>query len=320
MATTQTNESSNLPVKLLTDESYKSRSLRQRSLSRFLRHRMAVTGGVMLLLIFAYVTFGAFLYTEAQANFNDTSRRLQAPSVEFPFGTDTIGRNIMARTIYGGQISLLIGIFAVIVETSVGVTIGLVSGYYGGWIDAILMRVTEAMLSIPQLLILLVVAKFMGTKIPTIQLLGRTFSGSVIIIIVIIGLTSWMGLARIVRSGVLSIKESEYIVAARALGAPNRRIIFSHIIPNTLAPVLVAATLGVANAITTEAYISFLGFGVQAPTATWGNMLEGSRQYIEGAPWLWIFPGLMILLTVMGINFVGDGLRDAFDPRSDSKI
>jgi peptide/nickel transport system permease protein len=139
----------------------------------------------------------------------------------------------------------------------------------------------------------------------------------VIVIILIIGLTSWMSLARIVRSTVLSLRETEFVEAARALGATNFRIIFSHILPNTLAPVIVAATLGVAGSILSEAYISFLGLGVQAPTATWGNMLEDARQFIEDAPWLWIFPGLFIVLTVMSINFVGDGLRDALDPRSD---
>ncbi|MBC8171737.1 MAG: ABC transporter permease [Anaerolineae bacterium] len=320
MATTQTTDSSSRPVRLTTDEPRPANGLLQRSMRRFFKHRMAVTGSIMLTLIFIYVIGGTLFFSEATANFNDTGRRLQPPSAEFPFGTDTIGRNILARTIYGGQISLMIGVIAVAVSVSVGMTIGVLSGYYGGWIDAILMRLTEAMLSIPSLLLLLVMAKFMGGKIPNIDLLGRTFSGSVVVIILIIGLTSWMGLARIVRSSVLAIKSSEFIVAARALGAPNRRIILAHIIPNTLAPVIVSATLGVAGAILSEAYISFLGVGVQAPTATWGNMLEGSRQYIENSPWLWMCPGFLILITVMSINFVGDGLRDALDPRSDNKI
>lgn len=280
---------------------------------------MAVMGSLILLGIVLFVTVGSAFFSERDANFNDTRRRLQSPSNAHPFGTDTIGRDILARSIYGGQISLLIGITAVTMMVAVGTTVGVLTGYFGGVVDSILMRFTEAMLSIPSLLLLLVMARFFAGKIPQQQLLGRSFSGSVIVIILVIGLTSWMGLSRIVRSTVLSLRESEFVVAARALGATNRRIILMHILPNTLAPVIVAATLGVAGAILSEAYISFLGLGVQAPTATWGNMLEGSRQYIETAPWLWAFPGLLIILTVMSINYVGDGLRDALDPRSDNK-
>jgi peptide/nickel transport system permease protein len=293
-------------------------SLFRRSLRRFFRHRMAVVGLSILLGIVIFVIGGTIFFSEADANFNDTSRRLQGPSTAHPMGTDTIGRDILARAIYGGQISLIIGLTAVSVAVFMGTMVGTLSGYYGGLVDSILMRVTEAMLSIPSLLLLLVMAKFFAGRIPQQMILGRTFSGSVIVIIVIIGLTSWMYLARIVRSNVLSLRETEYVQAARAIGARDLRIIRQHILPNTLAPIIVAATLGVANAILQEAYISFLGMGVQAPTATWGNMLEGSRQYIDQAPWLWIFPGLLIVLTVMSINFVGDGLRDAFDPRSDN--
>ncbi|MBN1965288.1 MAG: ABC transporter permease, partial [Anaerolineae bacterium] len=174
--------------------------------------------------------------------------------------------------------------------------------------------------SIPTLLLLLVMAKFFSGRISDITVLGRTFSGSVIVIIVIIGLTSWMYLARIVRSSFLSLKEQEFITAARCLGVSDRRIILVHILPNTLAPIIVAATLGVASAILQEAYISFLGMGVRPPTATWGSMLDGAHNYIDDAPWLWIFPGLLIVLTVMSINFVGDGLRDALDPRAEKKV
>jgi len=172
------------------------------------------------------------------------------------------------------------------------------------------------MLNIPEIFLLIVMAKFFGGKIPTVSMLGREFSGSVVVIVVIIGLTSWMYLARIVRAQFLSLKENEFILAARATGTSTRGIIFRHIMPNSMAPIVVAATLGVANAILAEAYISFLGLGVQPPTATWGNMLDGSINYIESAPWLWFFPGMLILLTVLSINFLGDGLRDALDPRS----
>ncbi|MCU0498540.1 MAG: ABC transporter permease [Anaerolineae bacterium] len=296
------------------------RSQMNRVARRFLRHRLAVTGSVMLIAIMLYVTLGALIFTEAQANYNDTSRRLEAPSTQHPFGTDTIGRDILARTIYGGQISLLIGVFAVSVSVTVGVMVGVVSGYYGGWIDGLLMRFTEAMLCIPSLLLLLVISKFLGGRIPDVNFLGREFSGSVIVIIAIIGLTSWMYLARIVRASVLSLKQAEFIVAAEALGAPTRRVILAHILPNILAPVIVSATLGVAGAILSEAYISFLGLGVKPPTATWGNMLDGASRFIAEAPWLWLCPGVLILITVMSINFVGDGLRDALDPRSDNKV
>ena len=289
-------------------------SLRQMIWRRFRRHKMAMAGAVMLVLLTVYSFGGTLFFTEADANYTDTSERLQPPSREHPLGTDAVGRDILARTIYGGQISLLIGLSAAAIEVIAGVLIGALAGYYGGLLDGLLMRFTEAMFTIPQLFLLLVMAKFFSGKIPAVQILGRTFSGSVIVIVAIIGLTSWMYLARIVRADFLSLKEREFIVAANTIGTRNRAIIFRHILPNTMAPIIVAATLGVANAILAEAYISFLGLGVQPPTATWGNMLEGAYNYVLSAPWLWIFPGLLILLTVMSINSLGDGLRDALDP------
>ena len=283
---------------------------------RFRRHKMALAGVVMLVLLVLYAIAGTFWFSEADANYTDTRLRLQAPSADHPFGTDTVGRDILARTIYGGQISLLIGLSAVIVQVIVGVLVGAIAGYYGGWVDSVLMRFTEGMFNIPSIPLLLVMAKFFAGKIPTVQFLGRTFSGSVVVIIAIIGLTSWMYLARIVRANFLSLKEREFVLAAHTIGTPNMAIIFQHIMPNSIASIIVAATLGVANAIISEAYISFLGLGVQPPTATWGNMLDGAYNYIETAPWLWIFPGTLIVFTVLSINFVGDGLRDALDPRA----
>jgi len=283
---------------------------------RFKRHKMAVFGAIMLVVLILYSTVGAVFYTEAEANYTDTKIRLEAPSAEHPFGTDVIGRDILARTIYGGQISLMIGLTAVIVQVFVGVLIGAVAGDYGGWIESVLMRFTEAMFNIPSLPLLLVLSKMLADKIPTVSVLGREFSGSVVVIIAVIGLTSWMSLARIVRANFLSLREQEFVTAAHCIGANNRSIIFEHILPNTMAPIIVAATLGVANAIISEAYVSFLGVGVLPPTATWGNMLNGAYNYIDRAPWLWIFPGLLIVLTVLSINFVGDGLRDALDPRA----
>jgi peptide/nickel transport system permease protein len=291
-------------------------SLSQLAWRRFQRHKPAMIGLVVLTLLVLYALAGTIFVSEKYANFNDTSLRLQGPSAAHPFGTDSIGRDALARTIYGGQISLMIGLTAVIVETFLGILVGALAGYYGGLVDSVLMRITEAMLNIPEIFLLIVMAKYFGGKIPELNLFGRTFSGSVVVIVLIIGLTSWMYLARIVRAQFLSLKENEFVLAARATGTSNLRIIFLHILPNSIAPIVVSATLGVANAILAEAYISFLGLGVQPPTATWGNMLDGANNYIESAPWLWFFPGLLILLTVLSINFLGDGLRDALDPRS----
>jgi len=283
---------------------------------RFKRHKMAVFGVVVLILLVLFSTLGALFFTEAEANITDMANTFSAPSEDHPFGTDPIGRDILARTIFGGQISLMIGFVAVMVAVIVGVLIGAVAGYYGGAIDSILMRFTEAMFNVPQLPLLLVLGKMLSDKVPPINLIGRDFSGSVVVIIAVIGLTSWMGLARIVRANFLSLKEQEFVTAAHCIGTGNSSIIFSHILPNTIAPIIVNATLGVANAIINEAYVSFLGVGVLPPTATWGNMLNGAYKYIDTAPWLWIFPGGFIVLTVLSINFIGDGLRDALDPHA----
>jgi peptide/nickel transport system permease protein len=294
---------------------------------------MALVALAGMFLIITYISFGGALFArgvctptgqyltaEAYANCNDTSVKLQPPSRAHPFGTDAIGRDILARTIYGGQISLAIGIFAAVVEVVLGVLVGALAGYFGRWIDDLLMRITEAMLIIPSLFLLIVLAKALGGKVPELHLFGRAFSGSVVVIILVIGFTSWMYLARIIRANVLSLKEQDFISASRALGVSDARIIFKHLLPNTIAPIIVTATLGVANSILSEAYVSFLGLGVQAPTASWGNMLDSSVKYIQSAPWLWFFPGLLIMLTVLCINFVGDGLRDALDPRSTRHI
>jgi peptide/nickel transport system permease protein len=294
-------------------------TLGQLTWRRFKRHKMAMFGAVMLILLVLYAFGGAFFISEAEANRPDMANRLQPPSAEHPFGTDTVGRDILGRTIYGGQISLAIGLIAMLVEIVVGILIGAVSGYFGGNIDSVLMRFTEAAFVIPQIFLLIVMAKYFGGKIPNITILGRTLSGSVIVVILIIGLTSWMYLARIVRAEFISLKEREFILAALATGTSSREIIFKHILPNCMAPIIVSATLSVAAAILAESYISFLGMGVQAPTATWGNMLQsGTADYnrIQNAPWFWFFPSFFILLTVLSINFVGDGLRDALDPRS----
>jgi peptide/nickel transport system permease protein len=283
---------------------------------RFRRHKMALVGAVIMVLLFVFCFGGALFFPESEANRTDTSIRLTPPSAEHPFGTDTIGRDIFRRAVYGGQISLLIGISAAFLGVSIGVVVGSLAGYFGGWLDSLLMRITEALLSIPRIFLLLVLANFLSDKFPDVEFAGRTYSGSVVGIVLMIGLMGWMGLARIVRAEFLSLKENDFVTAARATGTPNWEIILKHILPNTIAPIVVSATLGVADAILGESYISFLGMGVRAPTATWGNMLERSYAYIDTAPWLWIFTGFFILITILSINFVGDGIRDALDPRS----
>lgn len=305
-------------VATLGIEKIKSQSLSPGELAwqRFRHHRMALVGAGVLLGLILYVLVGALFFSETTANRGDLRSTLLGPSISHPFGTDLAGRDILIRTMFGGQISIIIGILAVIVSVTVGVLIGALAGYFGGTIDSLLMRFTEAMFNIPQLFLLIVLAKFFGANTPTFTFLGREFSGSVVVIVGVIGLTSWMYLARIVRSSFLSLKEQEFVTAAHATGATDLSIIFEHILPSAMAPIIVSATLEVANAILAEAYISFLGMGVQPPTATWGNMLNEAYNHLDGAPWMWFFPGTLILLIVLAINFVGDGLRDAIDPRS----
>ena len=284
---------------------------------RFRKHRIALVGGVGIALLLLFIIIGSLLIPLEKANYVDLSARLAIPSSTHWMGTDSTGRDGFNRIVYGGQISLIIGLLAVVISVSMGTVLGGVSAYYGGWVDAILMRFTEAMLSIPQLFLLIVLGKFLGRDVQTIKLFGLSFSGSVGIVILVIGLTSWMYLARIVRANVLSLKEMDYISAAKSLGASNSRIFFTHLVPNTLGIIIVSATLGLAGAILQEAYVSFLGLGVQPPTASWGNMLTSAQSFIQrGAWWMWVFPSLFIVFTILCINLLGDGLRDAFDPRS----
>jgi peptide/nickel transport system permease protein len=284
---------------------------------RFRKHRMAMLGTFGVILLMVFIIGGSILVPETQANNTDLVNRLTGPTLQHWFGTDSVGRDVFNRIIYGGQISIFIGVLAVFLEVTLGTVVGGVAAYYGGWVDAVLMRVTEAMLAIPSLFLLIVLAKFIGRSVGQVTILGRTFSGSIGIVILVIGITSWMYLARIVRANVLSLKELDYISASKALGANNQRIFFSHLVPNTLGPIIVAATLGLAGAILTEAYVSFLGLGVQPPTSTWGNMMQQAQSFlIRGAWWMWVFPSLFIVLMILCINLMGDGLRDALDPRS----
>ncbi len=304
------------PIPTLT-QPVKGRSNLARSFARLRRHRMAIVGAFLLLIVVLFVVIGSFLIPEPMSRFNDPRRQLQFPTADHPFGTDVIGRDLLARVVYGGQVSLFVGVTAVIVQMFVGTLIGLLAGYLGGIIDSLLMRLAEAMLSIPQLFLALIALRIFSdpTQFPDFVLFGRQFSSTMIVIVFVIGLTSWMRVSRTVRSVVLAVKEQEYVTAARSIGARGTRIIFRHVLPNCIAPIIVSATLGVAAAILLEAYLGFLGLGVRAPTPTWGNIMGEANSYIN--LWFyWFFPALFIMLTTLGINFLGDGLRDAFDPRS----
>jgi peptide/nickel transport system permease protein len=226
---------------------------------------------------------------------------LLPPSLAHPFGTDNFARDVLARTMYGGRVSLLIGFTAAISATIVGAIVGLASGYYGGMVDTILMRIVDILLSIPIFPLLIALAAVVGKGI--------------LPLIFVIAVFGWMGDARLVRSVVLSLKEEEFSEAARAIGCSGRRIMFVHYLPNVMAPIIVSTTLGIGSAIIYEASISFLGFGVQAPIASWGNMLQSAQNFIFIAPRMVWYPGLAILFTVLSFNFMGDGLRDAMDPK-----
>ena len=303
-------------VKVLDNGKRETRSLLQMTLRRFRSHRMAVVGSILMVGVILFVTVGAFFYSEAFANTTSILNKNQAPSFENPFGRDQVGRDILARTIYGGQISLMIGVVSVFISITLGTMVGLVSGYFGGLVDSILSRIVEALLAIPPLILLLVLSSALSRNTQTVNILGRDLSVTVVMIVLIIGFTSWMNLSRIVRSMVLSLKEQEFIVAARAIGVTDAQIIMRHILPNCIAPIVVAATLGIGTAIITESYLSFLGFGVLPPTATWGNILAPAKDLIGSVWWMWMAPGFFIVITVLAINFIGDGLRDALDPRS----
>ncbi len=305
-------------IQLSSDEETNTdrESLRNKAWNRFRAHRMAMFGLFILVLLVVYIIGGSLIFSEDYANDTNIRNKWAAPSLQHLMGTDSVGRDLLARTIYGGQISLAISVVSVVITMTLGTFLGLVSGYYGGFTDSIIMRISEALMAIPGLFLLLVLTKFIGTSFENITVLGREISGSVLIIIFVLGFTGWMGLTRIVRGLVLSLREQEFVLAARAIGAQDRRIIFKHIFPNVIPPVIVAATLGIAGVILAESAVSFLGLGVQPPTASWGNIIQRAPERIETAWWIWFFPGSLILLTVMGVNFVGDGLRDALDPRS----
>lgn len=279
------------------------------TIRRFLRHRMAVVGTILIALMSLLILF-APLVSRHDPFKQNLRERFRPPSAEHWLGTDDLGRDMWARLLYGGRISLSVGLLSMAVAVIVGALVGLLSGFYGGWVDSILSRITEIFLSIPRLFVLLALGMFLRSlNLPYIR------AGSFAPIAFVIGILSWMSVARLVRGSTLELREREFVVAARMIGATDRRLMFQHILPNIFSPIIVSATLGLAGAIISESGLSYLGFGVQLPTPTWGNMLSNTQNQMMVAPWTVIFPGLAIFIAVIAINYMGDGLRDALDPR-----
>ena len=269
---------------------------------RLTRHKLAMAGAVMLILMMLFVFVGPLVWrADPNEQIPGIEGMFNPPSQAHPLGTDDYGRDVLARMFFGGRISLFIGFSAAVSATLIGAFIGLLAGYYGGWADNLLMRFTDAMLSIPTFPLLIALASVMGKGM-----------WQIIMVIVVFG---WMSDARLVRGLALSLKEQEYVEAARAIGASANRIMWRHLFPNTLAVLIVSTTIGIGSSIIYEASISFLGFGIQAPLASWGNMLQNAQQFIWTAPRLIVYPGLAIFIAVLGFNFFGDGLRDAIDPK-----
>jgi peptide/nickel transport system permease protein len=267
---------------------------------RFRHHKVAL-GGAAVVLVLVLVTLLAGSIAPYHFEDIDLTARLRPPSPAHLLGTDTIGHDVFTRLLYAGRVSLLVGFSAATVATLVGIVIGATAGFYGGVADNVLMRITDVSLALPELPILIILSRYLG--------------GSVGGIVFVISLFAWRGVARLVRGEVLKLKSQEFTDAARALGATDLRILARHLVPNALAPVIVAATLIVGGAILTEAALSFLGIGIQPPVPSWGNMLQNAQDFILSAPRLAVYPGVMIFLTVLCFNFLGDGLRDALDPR-----
>ena len=299
-AESPTGDRQEIPLAGPTFHYYESQG--RRIWRRFLQHRLAVAGGGVVVLLLLMALLANFISPHDPLDL-DTQRRFIPPlkASNYILGTDEMGRDLLSRLFYGGRISLVVGVAAMFATIVTGLVIGLISGFYGGKVDTTLMRFTDTMLCFPQVFLLLVLAAFITPTVISIAL--------------IIGLTSWMEVARIIRAQIQYVKEQDFVQASFALGASEFRIMFKELLPNAIAPVLVSATLNVANAVLMESYISFLGYGIQPPLASWGNMLTNAQSYFDLAPWLAILPGAMITLTVMSFNFLGDGLRDALDPR-----
>ena len=278
----------------------------------FRRDRTALLGTALLVIITFSVLVGPFIYQVSYSKIA-IAQALASPSWQHPLGTNNLGQDQLARLLWGGRVSLAVGITAMLVSISLGTFIGMVAGFCGGLIDNVSMRLTDLFLSLPQLpLLLLIIYLFRDT----VRRVAGPELGVFLLMVLVIGGLSWMSTARLVRAGFLSVKEQVFVEAVRSLGARPLRIIWRHILPNVIGPVIVAATLGVGTAIITESTLSFLGIGFPPDVPTWGRMLFDAKDYVLGAPHLVIFPGLAIFLTVLSVNYVGDGLRDAFDVRS----
>lgn len=291
----------NAPEELGTDSVVRSPA--REVVRRFMRHKLAMTGLVVFLII-ALMAIFAPLVTQYDPNQIDLRARGQSPSMEHWFGTDRTGRDIYTRTVYAGRVSLLVGLLAVLISVVIAIVLGACAGFFGGKTDMVIMRFTDVMMTFPPVVIFVAVAAAAGPGLVNT--------------ILVIGLLFWMIPCRLVRAKVLSVRETEYITAARSIGAPTRRIVGLHAIPNVLDVIIVYITLGIAQAILLEAGLSFLGVGIQPPTSSWGNMLNVARNIntLEAQPWLWIPPGVAIVVTVLAVNLIGDGLRDALDPRT----
>jgi peptide/nickel transport system permease protein len=274
---------------------------------RFWKHPGAVGGSIVLgILVLAVFLAGLSPYDPQKSNL---ASRFQPPSLAHPMGTDALGRDLLTRVLYGGRISLLVGFSVVVIALLIGVPVGAVAGYFGGWVDNVLMRITDTALALPSLLVLILLAAILRElDAPLLE------KNPVLVIAGVIGLLSWMFVARLVRATYLSIREMDFVIAGRTLGASDLRIIVRHILPNAIGPIIVENTLEIGYAILEESGLSFLGFGIQPPTPSWGNLLSNAQEHMTKHPWMAIFPGLMIFLAVISINYIGDGLRDAFDP------
>ena len=290
----------------LSQSTIQEQSMARLIIRRFFKHRLAGFAIGMLIILILLATF-AYL-SQYSPTGQEPANSFQQPSTTHWFGTDELGRDIFTRILYGGRVSLAVGLISSFLSILLGVIVGALSGYFGGWLDSVLMRVTDAFLTFPTLFVLILLGAFLREQpIPWLK-------NSVLVVIVIIAVLSWMWPARLVRSLFLVLREREFITATRALGGSNSRIILRHILPNCIGPILVSGTLQMAYAIITESGLSYLGFGVQPPTPTWGTILATAQVHVFKAPWLAFYPGLMIFITVMAINYIGDGLRDAFDP------
>jgi len=280
---------------------------RQRTWRRFRNHPGAVTGSIILTVMIISVLLAPLSPYDPETS--NVAEKFQPPSWQHPMGTDALGRDMLTRILFGGRISLTVGLMVVAITLPLGVSIGAAAGYLGGVVDNILMRFTDSALTLPSLLVLILLSAILReVDLPVFS------KNSVITIAVIIGLLSWMTFARLVRAMILTLREMDFVTAARALGAADLRIILKHILPSAIGPIIVEATLELGYAIIEESGLSFLGFGIQPPTPSWGNLLANAQENFVKYPWLAIFPGLMIFITIISVNYIGDGLRDAFDP------